>query len=126
MRDPLTDLWRDQSDGQEYVVDINLRHDIPGSNLAWGTGYFDERYSPNVRLNAIEHEYTGGAFVTAFIEHKNVAGFTVKASYRNLANQREGFDRTVFVDRRDGPIAFSESRQRRFGRYFQLTVTGTI
>jgi len=126
VRDPLTDLWRDQSDGQEYVVDINLRHDIPGSNLAWGTGYFDERYSPNVRLNAIEHEYTGGAFVTAFIEHKNVAGFTVKASYRNLANQREGFDRTVFVDRRDGPIAFSESRQRRFGRYFQLTVTGTI
>lgn len=126
VRDPLTDLWRDQSEGQDYVVDINLRHDIPGSNLAWGTGYFDERYSPNVRLNAIEHEYTGGAFVTAFIEHKNVAGFTVKASYRNLANQREGFDRTVFVDRRDGPVAFSESRQRRFARYFQLTVTGTI
>ena len=126
VRDPLTSLWRDQSEGQEYVVDVNLRHDIPGSNLAWGAGYFDERYSPNVRLNAIEHEYTGSAFVTAFIEHKNVAGFTVKASYRNLANQREGFDRTVFVDRRNGPVAFSESRQRRFGRYIQLTVTGTI
>lgn len=126
VRDPLNGLWRDQSEGQEYVVDVNLRHDIPGSNLAWGAGYFDERYSPNVRLNAIEREYTDGAFVTAFIEHKNVAGFTVKASYRNLANQREGFDRTVFVDRRNGPVAFSESRQRRFGRFFQLTVTGTI
>ena len=38
----------------------------------------------------------------------------------------EPVDRTVFVDRRDGPIAFSESRQRRFGQYFQLTVTGTL
>ena len=92
----------------------------------WGAGYFDERYSPNVRLNAIEHEYTGGAFVTAFIEHKNVAGFTVKLSYRNLANMTDGFNRTVFVDRRDGPVAFSEQRLRRFGRFFQLTVTGTL
>ena len=52
--------------------------------LAWGGGYFDERYSPNLRLDAIENEYTDGAFVTAFVEHKNVAGFTVKLSYRNL------------------------------------------
>jgi hypothetical protein len=50
----------------------------------------------------------------------------VKLSYRNLAGMKDGFDRTVFVDRRDGPIAFSESRRRKFGQYFQLTVTGTI
>jgi len=126
VRDPLTGLWRDQSEGQEYIVDLSLRHDVPGTNLAWGAGYFDERYSPNLRLGAIEHEYTDGPFVTAFVEHKDVAGFTVKLSYRNLAGMRDGFDRTVFVDRRDGPIAFSESRQRKFGQYFQLTVTGTL
>lgn len=126
VRDPLTGLWRDQSEGQEYIVDLSLRHDVPGTNLAWGAGYFDERYSPNLRLGAIEHEYTDGPFVTAFVEHKHVAGFTVKLSYRNLAGMRDGFDRTVFVDRRDGPIAFSESRQRKFGQYFQLTVTGTL
>lgn len=126
VRDPLTGLWRDQSDGQDYVVDVSLRHDVPGSNLAWGAGYFDERYSPNLRLGAIEREYNDGPFVTAFVEHKDVAGFTVKLSYRNLAGMKEGFDRTVFVDRRDGPIAFSEKRLRKFGRYFQLTVTGTL
>jgi hypothetical protein len=126
VRDPLTGLWRDQSGGQDYVVDLSLRHDIPGTNLAWGGGYFDERYSPNLRLDAIEHESTDGPFVTAFVEHKDVAGFTVRLSYRNLARMRDGFDRTVFVDRRDGPVAFSESRSRKFGRFFQLTVTGTL
>ncbi|MBW8296421.1 TonB-dependent receptor [Sphingopyxis sp.] len=126
VRDPLTGGWRDQSQGQEYLVDVSLRHDIPASKLAWGAGYFDERNSPNLRLDAIEHDYTKGAFVTAFVEHKNVAGFTVKLSYRNLEAMTDAFDRTVFVDRRDGPIAFSESRRRKFGQYFQLTMTGTL
>jgi outer membrane receptor for ferrienterochelin and colicins len=126
VRDPLTGMWRDQSFGQEYSVDLSLRHDIPGTKLAWGGGYFDERFSPGLRLDAIEREYTDGPFVTAFVEHKDVAGFTVKLSYRNLAGMKDGFDRTVFVDRRGGPIAFSEQRQRKFGRYFQLTVTGTL
>ena len=126
VRDPLTGRWRDQSEGQKYLVDVSLRHDIPGSQLAWGASYFDEQFSPNVRLNAIENDYNDGAFVAAFVEHKNVAGFTVKLSYRNLAGQKNRFDRTVFVDRRNGPVAFSESRRREFGRYFQLTVTGTL
>ena len=126
VRDPLTALWRDQSQGQEYLVDVSLRHDIPGSQLAWGAGYFDERYSPNLRLGAIEDDYTDGALVTAFVEHKNVAGFTVKLAYRNLAGMTDRLDRTVFVDRRDGPIAFRESRQRKFGSHVQLTVTGTL
>lgn len=126
VRDPLTGLWRDQSSGQDYVVDLSFRHDIPGSNFAWGAGYFDERYARSLRLDAIEKEYTVGPFVTAFVEHKDVAGFTVKLSYRNLAGMKDGFDRTVFVDRRDGPIAFSESRRRGFGQYVQLTVTGTL
>jgi hypothetical protein len=126
VRDPLTGGWRDQSQGQEYLVDVSLRHDIPASKLAWGAGYFDERNSPNLRLDATEHDYTKGAFVTALVEHKNVAGFTVKLSYRNLEGMTDAFDRTVFVDRRDGPIAFSESRRRKFGQYFQLTMTGTL
>ena len=126
VRDPLTNEWRDQSFGQEYAIDLALRHDIPGSDIAWGANYNDQRSSPGLRLGAIEREYTERPFVSAFIEHKNVFGFTVKAAYRNLANRRESFDRTVFVDRRDGPVAFSESRHRRFGQLFQLTVTGQI
>ena len=126
VRDPLTGAWREQSFGQDYIADLSLRHDVPGTDFAWGGGYSDERLSPGFRLDTIRREYTAGPFVTAFVEHKNVAGFTVKLSYRNLAEQKDGYDRTVFVDRRDGPVAFGESRRRAYGRYFQLTVTGQI
>lgn len=126
VRDPLTNLWRDQSGGQEYVIDVQLRHDIPGSDLAWGAGYYHDRQSPRLRLDAIENEYRIRPFVTAFIEHKNVAGLTVRASFRNLANQIDGFDRINFINRRNGPMDFSEISRRTFGRSFELTVTGTI
>lgn len=126
VRDPLNGRWRDQSFGQEHVIDVSLRHDVPGTDLAWGAGYFRERYSPNVRLDSIEDEYRRHHFVTAYIEHKNVAGFTVRASFRNLADQIDALDRTVFVDRRDGPVAFVENRRRKFGQGLQVTVSGTL
>jgi hypothetical protein len=126
VRDPLTGVWRHQSFGQEYIADVSLRHDIAGTDFAWGGGYSDEQLSPGLRLDSILVDNRTAPFVTAFVEHKNVAGFTVKLSYRNLADQKDGYDRTVFVDRRNGPIAFSESRRRRFGQFFQLTVTGQI
>jgi outer membrane receptor for ferrienterochelin and colicins len=126
VRDPLTGLWRDQSRGQEYLVDLGLRHDIAGSDLAWGATWFDERFSPDLRLDEINDEFTAGPFVTAFVEHKNVAGFTVRAELRNVAKMKDALDRTLFVDRRTGPVDFLESRRRGFGRVFRLTVTGSL
>jgi outer membrane receptor for ferrienterochelin and colicins len=126
VRDPLTGVWRNQSFGQEYVVELGLRHDIKGTQLAWGANFFDERYSPELRLDEIADEFTVGPFMTAFVEHKNVAGFTVRAEMRNLAKMEDALDRTIFVDRRTGPVAGYESRRRGFGHLFKLTVTGTL
>lgn len=126
VRDPLTGVWRDQSSGQEYVVDLGLRHDIAGSDLAWGANLFHQRESPDLRLDEINDEFGTRPFVTAFVEHKDVAGFTVRAEMRNIAKMQDALDRTVFVDRRTGLIDFIESRRRGFGHIFRLTVTGTL
>ncbi len=126
VRDPLTGAWRNQSGGQEYNVDLGLRHDIPGSNWAWGGNFIDDRFSPELRLDEIGDDFTVGPFVTAFIEHKNIGGFTIRAEMRNIAKMKDALDRTVYVDRRTGPIDFIESRRRGFGHLFKLTVTGTI
>ena len=126
VRDPLTGRWRNQSSGQEYEVDLGLRHDIAGSDVAWGANLFADRYSPDLRLDEINDSFKVHPFVTAFVEHKNIAGFTVRAEMRNIAKMQDALDRTVFVDRRTGPVAFSESRRRGFGHLFKLTVTGTL
>jgi hypothetical protein len=126
VRDPLTGAWRDQSGGQEYIIDLALRHDIKSSDLAWGASYFADRYSPDLRLDEINDEFKVRPFVAAFVEHKNIAGFTVRAEMRNIAKMKDALDRTVFVGRRTGPIDFVESRRRGFGHVFKLTVTGTL
>lgn len=126
VRDPLTDNWRDQSRGQEYAVDFSLRHDLAGSNWAWGANLFADRFSPDLRLDEINDEFKTRPFISAFIENKNIAGFTVRAEMRNLAKMQDALDRTIFVDRRTGPVDFIESRRRGFGRVFKLTVTGTL
>lgn len=126
VRDPLTNVWRDQSGGQEYIVDLGLRHDIPASNWAWGGSFFAERESPDLRLDSITDDFKVRGFVTAFVENKNVGGFTVRAEMRNIAKMQDALDRILYVDRRTGPIDFIESRRRAFGHVFRLTVTGTL
>jgi outer membrane receptor for ferrienterochelin and colicins len=126
VRDPLTNAWRNQSGGQEYIVDLGLRHDVAGTNWAWGASFFADRYSPDLRLDEINDEFKVHPFVTAFVEHKNVAGFTVRGEMRNIAKMQDALDRTIYVDRRTGPVAFFESRRRGFGHLFRITVTGKI
>jgi outer membrane receptor for ferrienterochelin and colicins len=126
VRDPLTGVWRDQSGGDEYMVDLGMRHDIAGSNWAWGATFFDDRESPDLRLDEINDAYTIGPFITAFVEHKNVLGFTVRAEMRNIAKMEDALNRTIFVDRRTGPVDIFENRRRGFGHLFRLSVTGTL
>lgn len=126
VRDPLTGLWRDLSFSQKHQIEANFRYDIPDSKWAMGAGLFEQGSAPGYRLNQIAVEDQTQPFVTAFVEHKDVAGFTVRASYQNLLDQADYASRTVYANRRDGPIAFSEVSTRRFGRFVALTISGTL
>ena len=97
---------------------------MPRMNLAWGAGYFDRRYSPNLRLGAIEKEYTDGPFVTAFVEHKSVAGFRCGLCVPQPREYEDGFnpDGVCRPARRAGRVQRA-GKLRKFGRFFQLTVT---
>ena len=49
---------------------------------------------------------------------------TVRFNASNLADAMSMWDRTVYVDRRTGPIDFHEMRNRRIGPIYSLTFTG--
>jgi hypothetical protein len=48
----------------------------------------------------------------------------VRAGVTNLIGARSMWQRTVYVDRRTGPVDFYEDRDRRIGPIFQFTVSG--
>jgi hypothetical protein len=106
---------------------VNLRHDIPGSDWAWGAGFEHVDSQPYYRLNEIGLESEGPVFDFYFVEHKDVLGMTVRFDLINLANARHRVERTVFTGRRDSsPVDFVERQSRLIGPIFRLSVRGNF
>ena len=124
--DPLTGLRRPINENMTRQIDVNLRHDIPGSDWAYGAGYSDFRQSALYRLDQVWQFLATPGQLGAFVENKDVMGLTVRASVDNLINNNESFRRDFLDGRRPSPILFTEYRDRFFGPIFTLSISGTI
>lgn len=123
-------------DDDIYSYEITLRHDVPGTDWAWGAGIEDSDNVADIRLDQTADFDTQAPFSRIFVEHKNVLGLTVNAELGNLFDRGERFVRTAFgrfdqTDtfirrRRDGPVGFVEDRTRKFGLIYRLTVSGSF
>ena len=51
-------------------------------------------------------------------------GLTERATAGNIFGERSLWDRTVYVDRRTGPVDYHERRDRRIGPIFSFSVSG--
>ncbi|ANY19312.1 TonB-dependent Receptor Plug Domain protein [Tsuneonella dongtanensis] len=127
VRDPFTGekrQWRGFVNRQANFV---LRHDIPGSDWAWGGEANHNHVLPRYRRTEIDRNWEGPWFVGLFVEHKDVFGLTVRADAFNLTNARQRRERTVYTGLRGAtPIAFTESRDRLIGPIFSLSVRGNF
>ncbi|QZD93532.1 TonB-dependent receptor plug domain-containing protein [Qipengyuania xiapuensis] len=125
--DPVTGLLRDFSGRADREAEIDLRHDIPGSDFAWGGGFQYNRIRPRFRLSEVSREWEGPVLVSAFIEHKDIFGLTVNLSASNIFGGRERFFRTVYDGPRDqGIVLFTEDRNLRIGPIFRFNVAGSF
>jgi hypothetical protein len=126
VRDPLLGNIRSVSGTDLIDLNLNLRHDVPGSSWAFGGEGNWEKNGREVRLDEVFLNQPSFAFVSAFVENKDVAGMTLRARVGNLLGQRDRFERTVFDDRAAGLVAFSERRDRKFGTIFSFDVEGSF
>jgi hypothetical protein len=124
VRDPLTGEDRPISNNLKDLAELSLRHDIPGSNWAWGGDLSYAFYARDYRLTEVGRLWEGPVWGGLFIERKNLKGMTVRISAGNLTNARSMWQRTVFVDRRTGPVDFYEDRDRKIGPILSLSVSG--
>lgn len=126
LRDPLLGFDRQLSGYQTASISADLRHDF--TDTAWAVGgSADWRdNADNVRLDEVFRDRQTFAFVSAFVENKDIGGVTARASVANLVNRQNLFDRTVFVDRAAGIVDFVEDRNRTFGTIFTLEIEGSF
>jgi hypothetical protein len=126
LRDPLTGEHRPINQNLTREVNLQLRHDIPRSQWAWGAQFYQYREAPGFRLDQRSQFLDTPGGLGAYVEHKNVFGLTVRASVDNLLGTNESFSRTFFQGNRPSPVDFTEHRDRFYGPIFTLSISGTI
>ena len=125
--DPFTGLKRPFSNNTIDYIEANFRHDIAGSDWAYGAGLFSNDNAPYSRRFEIGRQGEGPTFVDVFVENKDVYGLTLNASVANIFGATQNFERTVFAaPRPTDDILFRETSRRRIGPIFRLTVSGNF
>ncbi len=126
VRDPLLLANRPLSNRGRSYWSLDLRHDVPGTQWAWGLYAEDSKDNGFYRLDYFGRDFRTGPFTLAFIEHKDVMGLKVRATILNLIGQREDAREEFYVARRNGPIDFIRTTDFQYGTFYRLTVSGTF
>jgi outer membrane receptor for ferrienterochelin and colicins len=124
LEDPLTGEKRPISGSLDWAGNAALRHDVPGTEWAWGGGASYSYYARDYRLSEVGRLWEGPVWGNLYLEHKNVGGLTVRGGIYNLFGADSMWDRTVHAGRRTDEIAFVEQRDRRIGPIFSFSMRG--
>jgi hypothetical protein len=104
-----------------------LRHDIPGSDWAWGASANYNHQQAEYRRSQSDRIWEGPVFASVFIENKDVLGLTMRFTVDNILNARARRERVFYQGVRDlSPVAGTESRDRLIGPMFIFLVKGTF
>lgn len=127
LADPLTGETRGFDNYRPHNWEVALRHDVPGTQLAWGSSFRSTGFGPYYRLAEQGLDYNLKHNLRVFIEHKDVFGLTVQLRWNNILEQPNVRARTLYAGpRNSGPILFTEYRDRAFGSIFNMTVKGSF
>ena len=127
VEDPLTGDTRPISNTLKHQVELDLRHDIPGTDIAWGASLYTDWFSKSYRLTEVGRQWEGPYWLDIFVEHKDVFGLTVRGGVSNILNARSRWERDVYSGFRDAnPILFYERRNRLIGPVFSFSVRGNF
>jgi outer membrane receptor for ferrienterochelin and colicins len=124
VEDPLTGEKRHISNSLLRWGSLALRHDVPRTDWAWGGGASYEYRALRYRLTEVGRFWEGPVWVNLYVEHKNVAGLTVRAGANNILGADSMWDRTVHAGRRTDPVDFVEDRHRQIGPIWTFSVRG--
>ena len=127
LNDPLTLSDRSFNFENSTSWEIDMRHDIPNTNYAWGAQLFDQGFQPVYSFDRIfDYDYAG-TWAHVFVEHKSIFGLKVRADLENLLGFTDDTSRILYDGpRHGGNIALVEEQSRKSDLYFRLSISGTF
>lgn len=125
--DPVTGIERRFDGNDPFQIEFDFRHDVPGTDVAWGLEFRDTERAPFYRVREVFLDHSPSTFAALFIEHKNVLGATARLRVGNVFNANTTLLRTVYDGPRDsGSVLFTEDRRREIGQVLNLTISGSF
>lgn len=122
--DPVTGERRSINSHAIYEYEAELRQDVPNTDWAWGFVVEAFKSEPRYQLNQVSLNGTAPVFSLVYLEHKNIAGMTGKATLGNLFNQRDTYWRQIYSPDRSGTLVRSEEFSKGFGPIFTVELKG--
>ncbi len=127
VKDPLTAEKRPISGVQDAWFNAQIRHDIPGTQLAWSAYAQYQHYEKNFFLTEVYRSLDLPWISGFYVEHKNVLGLKVRFNVDNILNGRHLFYRHVYKGYRDRtPLDFYQRANQLIGPLFSISVKGTF
>ncbi|HEY6047535.1 MAG TPA: TonB-dependent receptor, partial [Sphingomicrobium sp.] len=127
VRDPLTGRSRPISGINDVMGSLQIRHDIPHTQIAWSSYVQYQHYITNYYLTEIDQTLDIPWIVGFYVEDKNVYGMKVRLSVDNIFNGRHLEWRKVWQGYRDRtPLLFIEKHNQLVGPLFTLSIKGNF
>lgn len=127
VKDPLTAEKRPISGVRDRWMSAQIRHDIPGTQLAWSAYAEHNHYEKYFYLTEVFRELDLPWIAGVYVEHKNVLGMKVRFSVDNILNGKHLFYRRVFEGYRDRtPLSFYQRQNQLIGPLFNISIKGTF
>ena len=126
LTDPLTGEERGLDDGLIRNWDVELRHDVPNTDWAWGIYAEEYLEDGNFFINEVSKRKETPPFGMLFVENKDVFGMTAYVRFGNIFGQGDTVTRTFFDPDRNGSIIGQEIREREFGDILTFGLEGSF
>ena len=127
VKDPLTGGKRPISGVLDSFFNFQVRHDIPGTQIAWSAYAQYQHYEKSFFLTEVDRNLDLPWITGFYVEHKNVFGMKLRVSVDNLLNGRHLVYRHIFEGYRDRtPLSFYQRQNELIGPLFSISLKGTF
>lgn len=123
--DPTTKMLRPVTSNADIYSTVNFRQDLTAHKLAWGFDF--EKASERRFFRVAEREtYEEGPFLTLFAESTYWKGAKVRLAVNNVLDPEFRRQRVFYRPNRAGARSGEEIRERHFGRFVGIEVSGNF